>query len=175
MKEFRKLNICRQELLEDGQNIDWCRPYQTEDKKYIFVQNEGDIVGMTLDGKDIPENEYDKHLKIIAQTIDEDYNEYEGYTDMEIIKANAYKMTELGCRDCPYFWVCDAMDLDDDDSWEAINARDRGMHQYVCSFDDAEGNEYAVTQHAQNQKEAIRRVSLDFGIAQRKITAEKKW
>lgn len=175
MKEFRKLNTFRQELIKDGQNIDWCHPFQTADEKYIIVQNEGNIAGMALEGKDIPESDYEKHIKIIAQTIDEDYNDYEGYTDMEIIKANAYKMTELGCRDCPYFWVCDALDLDDDESWEAINAMDRGLHQYICSFDDSEGNSYEVTQHSQNQKEAIRRVSLDFGIAQRKIKTEKNW
>jgi hypothetical protein len=85
-----KLNKTRKEMLENDENLEWCKPYVTADEKIHFVINEG-----RLDG--ILDHESNRHI----------------WKKEELEKFDVEKLleeaTELPCKECPFFYECDAM------------------------------------------------------------------
>lgn len=99
----------RDVMKKDGGNLGWCMPVKLsyKGKDAIIAQNEGDIAGLYINGKDITENQFYalvKHLGIDgADSLSDLYN-YLWEDDAEI------KTTEMACRKCPWFKTCSAMD-----------------------------------------------------------------
>ena len=92
------------------ENLDWCKPYISDDGRYAIAINEGEIIeAITPDGhlpvghlSPLTEDEIEK----LAREIDHDYDLYDGWNDTEIILN---KLHETGCSSCPFFGKCDAM------------------------------------------------------------------
>lgn len=112
MKTYEKMSY--------GENMSWCRPYISEDERYMLAINEGEIISIQIDGRLVEMDEkepghyrYSKNLlQRLARSVNPDYDEYEGYTDTYII-LNA--LEERGCAECPWRDECDAMIEEDDD------------------------------------------------------------
>ena len=103
-----KYNDARQKMIENGENLSWCKPYQIEDseKEVYFTLNEGEIQEIMIDGENIDATS--ETIKELAQKYNPDYDEYEGYSDFEILMD--VNKNELGCKDCPWFKDCQAFD-----------------------------------------------------------------
>lgn len=96
----------RDYMAKNEHNLSWCTPYSFLNGKVKIAVNEGQIVGIMIDGQSIdctPEN-----IKSVAQLVNTSYHEYEGWSDTHIIFDSIYD--ELPCRSCPWFDICDAMD-----------------------------------------------------------------
>lgn len=99
------------DIMEYGENLDWCRPYVDESGQYYLVMTDGRVNGMHGPGiKDCADcetgEEEDENLKKLAQAVNKYYSDYSGYDDDYIARQ---AMTETGCTSCPYFGICDAM------------------------------------------------------------------
>lgn len=97
----------RELMQEIGENLGWCKPYVSDDEKFAIAVNEGRVSGMILNGEDC---EIDKPtlLKRFAQSVNPDYDDYDGWGDLHI--ALEGDIRERGCAECPWFSICDAMD-----------------------------------------------------------------
>ena len=109
------MNDFRRQMLECDDNLSWCKPLEFKNGEVVIAINEGDIVGLQVNGETV--NGYtDTTIKRIAKLVNEDYElyegYYEGYTLLEIIYDADFK--ELPCRCCPWFHECEAMD---DEEW----------------------------------------------------------
>lgn len=104
----------REQMIENGQNLGWCKPYVSNDGKYAIAINEGEIAGMILNGEDIGPDKLDSTdiLRKFAQTVNPDYSNYSGWGDLHIALEGS--IAECGCAGCPWFGICDAMDGDVD-------------------------------------------------------------
>jgi hypothetical protein len=96
----------RDMVADHGGNLDWCRPYQSEDGKSWLIMTEGLAASIILDGKEIL-TPTDANVKALAQTVNESYAEYSGWEDVSIA---ADAMHERDCHKCPFFGDCQAMD-----------------------------------------------------------------
>jgi hypothetical protein len=85
-----KLNKTRKEMMENNENLSWCRPYVTADERMHFVINEG-----RLDGIMGHENKRPIWKK----------EELEKFDVNKLLE----EATELPCKECPFFFECDAM------------------------------------------------------------------
>ena len=93
----------REEMIENGENLGWCKPYVSERVKFVLY---GDIVAMEIDGIDflvITEED----VKRAARIVNEYYDDYSGWDATHILLEGDVK--EVGCAECPWFDVCDAM------------------------------------------------------------------
>lgn len=73
------------EKMMPGENLSWCKPMVSRDGRVTIAVNEGAVAGLMVDGKDLqPSNQE------IAR-LDDDF-------------------IELGCSDCPWRDICEAMD-----------------------------------------------------------------
>lgn len=52
MKTYEKMSY--------GENLSWCKPYISEDERYALAVNEGEIINIQIDGRDI---EWDEKRK----------------------------------------------------------------------------------------------------------------
>lgn len=87
-------------------NLSWCRPFKAAEGRVYFTLCEGSINGLRIDGQDYSDIT-DDLIKQAAMIADDEYDEYRGWTDLELLLQSA---TELGCADCPYNSICEAMD-----------------------------------------------------------------
>lgn len=107
------------ERMSHGENLDWCRPYISDDERIAVAVNEGEIINIQVDGRDIEWDEKRKFsfgysenlLHRLAQEINPNYDLYKGYTDTHIILDT---LEERGCAECPWRDECDAMLTDED-------------------------------------------------------------
>lgn len=75
------------EKMMPDENLSWCKPMVSKDGRVTIAVNEGAVVGLMLDGKDLqPSNWSDTHI-----LLDGDF-------------------VEIGCGACPWRDICDAMD-----------------------------------------------------------------
>lgn len=103
----------RDMMRENNENLGWCKPLAWKDGKVILAINEGTVVGIQINGEDAhttPEN-----IKVVAQWINDMYNDYSGLDDTHIILDCEDEAEELPCRLCPWFGTCDAMDEEDEE------------------------------------------------------------
>lgn len=112
------MNGYRKKMIENGENLGWCKPLSFLDGKVILAVNEGEVVGLRIDGTDVKINAESVHR--VAEMVNPCYDLYSGWDDMHIIAEAPHK--ELGCCDCPWFGICDAMENPDD--WEDENYPD---------------------------------------------------
>ena len=112
----------RDELIESGENLGWCKPIQVGG--LIFAQNEGQIVSVKWgdeEGGTEPEIS-SVMLRAAKQLLGEDAVQAEisdGMKPSEMSSALAQALAwsdelcgsycEMGCCDCPWFHECDAM------------------------------------------------------------------
>jgi len=92
-------------MKEKGGNLSWCIPYTADGGKIAFAVNEGECVGMIVDGENVEYNDPEV-IKAAAKRANDDYEMYEGRTDMHILVEAS---VEEDCRDCPFFDECEAM------------------------------------------------------------------
>lgn len=85
-----ELNKTRKEMVENNQNLGWCKPYVAADRRRHFVISE-----IGLDS--IVDHENERHI----------------WRKEELKKIDVNKLlegaTELPCKECPFFFGCDAM------------------------------------------------------------------
>lgn len=98
MNEFREM------MLENDNNLSWCKPLEFKNGEVVIAINGGDIVGLQVNGETVDV----MPVEHIARLVNEDYDLYEGYSPMEILYDADF--SELPCRCCPWFWECGAMD-----------------------------------------------------------------
>lgn len=110
---MKKLNKVREEMIENQQNLGWCKPIEFANGKVIIVRNEGEIISALINGEDISKIT-PEIIKKIAKTVNPDYESLKDdyrMTDDEIIADASCK--ELPCAKCPWFHVCEAMEGDE--------------------------------------------------------------
>lgn len=95
-------------LIGSRENLGWCKPLKHKSENVIIAVNEGTIVSVLVDGEEQSCSITSELIKKLAQRLNEDYEEYQGYSDTEILLEADFE--ELGCADCPWFDVCEAMD-----------------------------------------------------------------
>ena len=78
------------ERMKDTENLSWCKPYVAKNGKIVFAICEGEIVGLSVDGKE---------KSINTETI---------RTVEDILLEPGCE--ELGCCNCPWRDSCEAMD-----------------------------------------------------------------
>lgn len=89
-----------------GDNLSWCKPYKHGKANISIAVNEGQIVGIRIDGKDVdvtPES-----TKELIERLEIDANQYDGWDDIYILLEDGWE--EVGCAECPWFEKCDAME-----------------------------------------------------------------
>ena len=86
--------------MEWGDSISWCTPYEvctTSGDRVLFCSGPH----FCIDG--------DLSVHDLARAVQgDDYDINRGYTDKELILQEA-DILSGGCRECPFFSVCDAM------------------------------------------------------------------
>lgn len=108
----------REMMIETEQTLSWCKPMQSENGRVIFAQNEGEICGMQIDGKEvrIPQSGISAFdLQRAAKAANEDYDQLKAdeWDDEEILGDVCHAKP---CCRCPWFGSCEAMD--DPDEWD---------------------------------------------------------
>jgi hypothetical protein len=103
------MNKTREIMIENGQNVSWCKPLKHRTEDIFLIVNEGEISGIRINGKD--ENVTPEIITELAKKLNESYDEYEGWSDTHILLDADFE--EMGCCDCPYFDICEAMDDDE--------------------------------------------------------------
>lgn len=93
-------------MIENGQNVSWCKPLKHRTEDILLIVNEGEISGIRINEKD--ENVTPEIITELAKKLNESYDEYEGWSDTHILLDADFE--ELGCSNCPYFDICEAMD-----------------------------------------------------------------
>lgn len=93
-----------------NENLSWCKPMVSRDGKVMLAVNEGTIVGLMVDGKDLQLS--NQEIIKAAKIVNNDYNYYSDWDDVHILLDG--DLIELGCNSCPWRDVCDAMDMDEE-------------------------------------------------------------
>ena len=98
----------REIMMQNDENLSWCKPLFFDSDKVIIAVNETGIVGIQIDGVDTDITPAE--INAVARRVNEEYDEYKGWDDKHIILDADYR--ELPCRLCPWFGICDAMDAE---------------------------------------------------------------
>ena len=106
------MNKIRKEMIENGQNLSWCVPMKHKTENIYLVVNENNIDSILDNGKETlrsrkTDKVIDEKINVLAQRLNPEYDEYEGWNDTHILIDSGFE--ELGCKDCPWFNSCDAM------------------------------------------------------------------
>ena len=99
------MNKTREIMIENGQNVSWCKPLKHRTEDIFLILTEGEISGIRINGKD--ENVTPEIITELAKKLNESYDDYDGWSDTHILLAADFE--ELGCSKCPYFDICEAM------------------------------------------------------------------
>lgn len=111
---YDKLNNYRKLMVDTGDNLSWCKPF--ENKGIKWAVNENEIVGMEVDGKEVDYKD-ESVMRRVSEIIKNAYPDID-YTDDDPEYILFDEAKELGCCECPWFMICDAMDAeygDEDD------------------------------------------------------------
>lgn len=97
------------EKMRNGENMSWCKPYQTEDRKVWLIEKDSTPEELIIEGVRItkPDEKIINTLAYLYNT--EYYKASEGKIKPNAILIDA--MTEWGCADCPDRNVCELMDI----------------------------------------------------------------
>lgn len=106
------MNKIRKEMIETGKNLGWCKPMKHKTENIYLAVNGNKIDSIFDNGKETirggeADKIIDKKINDLAQRLNPEYDEYEGWNDTHILIDSGFE--ELGCKDCPWFNACDAM------------------------------------------------------------------
>lgn len=105
----------REKMELGGGNLSWCKPLIG--KRVAVALNHGEVVGLRLDGVDVDIGA--AAIKRAAMAENALYEEYSGWDDTHILldsqDEHGSTMEECGCRSCPWFDICDAMDGEEEE------------------------------------------------------------
>lgn len=97
------------EKMRNGENMSWCKPYLTEDRKVWLIEKEAMPEELIIEGIRITKPD-EKVIETLAKIYNgEYYKTSEGQIKPDAILIDA--MTEWGCADCPDRNVCELMDI----------------------------------------------------------------
>lgn len=103
----------RDYMLENPEaNLGWCKPYTSEDGKYVLIlrDDKGKVDAIkTPDGTYYNVDLNSDILRKFAKSVNPDYDLYRGYTDEQLALEH---MRETGCANCPFRDECEAMDAE---------------------------------------------------------------
>ncbi len=100
------MNKTREIMIENGQNLSWCKPLKHRTDDIFLIVTEGEISGICINGKD--ENITPETITELAKKLNESYDEYERWDDTHVLLDADFE--ETGCCNCPYFNICEAME-----------------------------------------------------------------
>ena len=89
-----------------AENLNWCRPFIKGNNFLILTDGYPTVI--SLDGK-IIEDPADDDVQALAKIVCEDYDDFDGWSDISIATCN---MVERGCADCPMKNDCEAMEVE---------------------------------------------------------------
>ena len=101
------------------ENLDWCRPYISNNGRVAFVSNDGEPIDCaTIDGEiiyfgDDTEQRHANLQKFVAAVMGDEYDpEVEYYVD-DLTNYNDVfgRCQEVGCHDCPWAKNCEPMQV----------------------------------------------------------------
>ena len=104
------MNKVREKMIESGQNLEWCKPMKHESEDINLCVKEGEVIGILECGNEILPVTSEK-ITELAKRLNSDYDLYEGWDDTHILLDSGFE--EMGCKDCPWFDTCEAMDDDE--------------------------------------------------------------
>lgn len=97
------------------ENLSWCRPYRSENGRVALVYNEGRILSLMIDEKEVdidwPVRDQSQLWERVCRASIEDEAlldiETRRYSWREIALMDG--LVECGCANCPFADTCDAM------------------------------------------------------------------
>ena len=96
-------------MIKNGGNTEWCKPLKHKSEAVYLVVYEGDIANILDNGNYFFEfDKIEEKIKELAKRLNPEHDEYEGWDDTHILLDSDFE--ELGCNDCPWFDLCDAME-----------------------------------------------------------------
>ena len=95
------------EIMGINENVDWCKPYISDDCRFAIAVCEGKIAGMILNGDDVAPAEINDRMREFAAAVNPSYDLYSGWSDLTI--ALDGDIRECGCVACPWREICDAV------------------------------------------------------------------
>lgn len=108
MKAYEKMGF--------GENLSWCRPYESEDERVYAVFCDGEIISLMIDGVEY-HKDFARKVSLMPK-IAEAARIVNEYSDMYTDILDAFwdgAIREVGCADCPWRDECDCMDLDEEE------------------------------------------------------------
>ena len=93
-------------MMENDENLDWCKPLSFLGGRVILAENDGRIHSVQVDGEERDDLVGDEEK--LARLVNDEYEDYKGWSNHQIIHFADHE--ELGCRNCPWFGICEAMD-----------------------------------------------------------------
>lgn len=96
------------DTMRPGENLSWCKPVSFDNGGVICCVCQGDIINIEKNGEIIPVTE--ESLHDLAKSLSTSYECYSGWSDTHILLDAKGK--ELGCDECPWNDVCEAMDME---------------------------------------------------------------
>lgn len=104
------MNKERERMIETGENLSWCRPMEHKSEDITLCVMEGEVIGILECANEIYPVTAEK-ITELAKRLNSCYDLYEGWDDTHILLDSGFE--EMGCKDCPWFDVCEAMDVVD--------------------------------------------------------------
>lgn len=96
------------DLMEWGDSLIWCEAYETGGEEATFCLCNGEIIAIRYNDGSESSGPSCEEIEALARKVNPDFDEYEGREAAEIL-AYASRSLSGGCRACPWFGVCDAM------------------------------------------------------------------
>lgn len=89
----------RYEAMRPDEDMSWCSPYVSDDKKFAFIETDGDINSVLINGEYLPKP-YNR------DNVTKEFAKYG--IDMDDLPGT-------GCVDCPWRDECEVMDLQEEE------------------------------------------------------------
>lgn len=94
--------------MRPNENLGWCKPYESDDRRVRFTINEHELSAIRINGVD-HYSKFEKHIHEAAMLLAGDDSDYiAGYfaSDMDYLLS---RCSEVGCTYCPFKHDCDAV------------------------------------------------------------------
>ena len=94
----------KEQMIENGENLSWCKPYVGD--RVSIVMCEGKVASLMIDDSEVDVTM--ENLVRAAKIVNPNYDDYDGWSAEHILLEG--NLDEVGCSECPWFNICDAMD-----------------------------------------------------------------
>lgn len=107
--------ITRDYMIENDENMDWCKPFRLVEKDVFWTSCEGVVSSVKIGGDEFT-SVTDNVLHKLAAVVNPEYNLYEknGCSINDHLYRSEAKVKELPCNQCPWFYGCEAMDSEEE-------------------------------------------------------------